>query len=85
VGSHEVAEFLFGDRKHRRIYISSKATTSPFFRIGANICACKSILLEWISTQEEKNAKEWICALWLNAAKASGAVITASGRDGELP
>jgi hypothetical protein len=57
-GADEIAEFLFGDRKHRRrVYNLVDGNRLPIFRIGANICARRSILLEWISAQEKTNAK----------------------------
>jgi hypothetical protein len=61
-GADEIAEFLFGDRKYRRrIYNLVDGYHLPIFRIGTNICARRSILLEWISTQERTNAKRRIC------------------------
>jgi hypothetical protein len=57
-GADAVAKYLFGAPKHRRrVYNLVEAKRLPIFRIGANICARKSILLEWISVQEERNAK----------------------------
>ena len=54
-GADEIAEFLFGDRKHRRrVYNLVESNRLPSFRIGINICARKSILLEWIAAQEDR-------------------------------
>jgi hypothetical protein len=53
-GADEIAEFLFGSRKHRRrVYNLVDGNGLPIFRIGVNICARKSILLEWIANQEK--------------------------------
>jgi hypothetical protein len=53
-GAEEIADFLFGeDPKHRRKVCNLVHTNSlPTFRIGANICARKSVLLAWIEKQE---------------------------------
>jgi hypothetical protein len=57
-GADEVAEFLYGDRKHRRrVYNLVEGNSLPIFRIGANICARKSILLDWIACQEQGNTR----------------------------
>jgi hypothetical protein len=57
-GADEVARFLFGDRKYRRrVYNLVEGNRLPFFRIGANICARKSTLRDWIVAQEERNGK----------------------------
>lgn len=54
-GADGIAEFLFGDRKHRRkVYNLVETGQLPVFRLGANICARKSVLLKWISTQETR-------------------------------
>ncbi|WP_346296433.1 DNA-binding protein [Rhodopseudomonas sp. P1] len=52
-GANEIAEFLYGDRKHRRkVYNLVEADCLPVFRLGANICARRSVLLAWIEKQE---------------------------------
>jgi hypothetical protein len=52
-GADTIAEFLFGDRKHRRkVYNLVETGQLPIFRLGANICARKSVLLDWIARQE---------------------------------
>ncbi len=52
-GADGIAEFLFGDRKHRRkVYNLVETGQLPVFRLGANICARKSVLLDWIGRQE---------------------------------
>lgn len=52
-GANEIAEFLYGDRKHRRkVYNLVETDRLPVFRLGANICARRSVLLAWIAAQE---------------------------------
>jgi hypothetical protein len=53
-GADEIAEFLYGHRKIRRkIYALVEAKSIPHFRLGANICGRKSVLLAWIARQED--------------------------------
>jgi hypothetical protein len=55
-GAAAIAEFLYGDRNHRRkIFYLCKRTNFPHFRIGAMICARKSSILRWIDDQEWTN------------------------------
>jgi hypothetical protein len=65
-GADEIAQFLFGDRRYRRriynlVERSAHNLTSenlfPHFRIGVNICARKTTLWQWITAQEQRNAK----------------------------
>jgi hypothetical protein len=57
-GADTIAEFLFGDRKHRRkVYNLVETGQIPVFRLGANICARKSVLLDWIARQETAASK----------------------------
>ncbi|HEY7387097.1 MAG TPA: hypothetical protein VH640_01220 [Bryobacteraceae bacterium] len=52
-GADDIAEFLFGDRRQRRrVYNLVEGNALPIFRMGMNICARKSVLLEWIAQQE---------------------------------
>ncbi len=54
-GADAVAEFLYGDRKSRRkVYHLAWNANLPVFRLGINICARKSVLLEWIERQERR-------------------------------
>lgn len=56
-GAEEIAVFLFGDGKHRRrVYNLVDGNELPVFRIGANICARKSVLMDWIARQERGNS-----------------------------
>jgi hypothetical protein len=52
-GADAIACFLFNDAGHRRrVYNLVNANALPIFRIGATICARKSVLLQWIEKQE---------------------------------
>lgn len=54
-GADAIAEFLFGDKKQRRsVYHQAASGGIPHFRIGANICARKSVLINWIEAQEKR-------------------------------
>jgi hypothetical protein len=52
-GADGIAKFLYGDRKLRRkVYNLVETARLPHFRLGAVICARKSVLLSWITEQE---------------------------------
>ncbi|HLH93945.1 MAG TPA: DNA-binding protein [Xanthobacteraceae bacterium] len=52
-GAEEIAEYLFGDRRHRRkVYYLAECTKIPIFRLGSSLRARRSVLLNWIETQE---------------------------------
>jgi hypothetical protein len=52
-GADQIAEFLYGDKKfRRRVYNLVETGSLPSFRLGASICSRKSVLLEWITQQE---------------------------------
>ena len=52
-GADAIATFLFGDAAHRRrVYNLVEKKRIPVFRIGASVCARKSVLLNFISQQE---------------------------------
>lgn len=54
-GADAIAEFVFGDRRHRRkvYYLTSVATHPlPHFRIGAHLCARRSALRQWLADLE---------------------------------
>ncbi|MEJ0047148.1 MAG: hypothetical protein WDN04_14300 [Rhodospirillales bacterium] len=54
-GADEIAEFIFGKRGGRRkIYYLAETSHLPVFRLGAVLCARRSILLRWISGQESR-------------------------------
>jgi hypothetical protein len=53
-GADAIAEFIHGSKKFRRtIYNLVETKRIPHFRIGAIICARKSVLLAWITGQEQ--------------------------------
>lgn len=57
-GADEIAVFLFEHRRlRRRVYNLVEQNALPVFRIGANICARKSILLAWIAAQERESTE----------------------------
>ena len=52
-GADEIAEFIFGARGSRRkIYYLAETSHLPVFRLGAVLCARRSVLLRWIAGQE---------------------------------
>jgi hypothetical protein len=54
-GADEIARFLFGEQASRRkVYYLAECTRIPVFRIGAVLCARRSVLLKWISDQESR-------------------------------
>jgi hypothetical protein len=57
-GAEAIAEFMFGDRNKRRRVYNLADGGLPVFRIGANICARKSVLVTWIEEQEAKNTRQ---------------------------
>jgi len=55
-GADEIAEFIFGKSKsgRRKVYYLVECCRLPVFRLGAVLCARRSVLLKWISTQENR-------------------------------
>lgn len=54
-GAHQIAEFLFGNRGDRRkVYHLAQTSRLPVFRLGAVLCARRSVLLAWIKEQEQR-------------------------------
>ena len=52
-GTDEIAEFIFGKRGGRRkIYYLAETSHLPVFRLGAVLCARRSVLMRWIAGQE---------------------------------
>jgi hypothetical protein len=52
-GADEIAEFIFGARESRRkVYYLAECCRLPVFRLGAVLCARRSVLLKWIAAQE---------------------------------
>jgi hypothetical protein len=57
-GADKIAEFLFGDAGERRkVYHLAESSRLPVFRLGSLLCARRSVLLDWVSTQERRGAK----------------------------
>jgi hypothetical protein len=58
-GAEEIAFYLYGDRRLRRkVYHLTATSTLPTFKLGSMICARKSILLQWIESQERRGATD---------------------------
>jgi hypothetical protein len=54
-GADAIAEFIFGARGSRRkIYYLAESSHLPVFRLGAVLCARRSVLLRWIAGQESR-------------------------------
>jgi hypothetical protein len=54
-GADEIAAFIFGERGSRRkIYYLAETSHLPVFRLGATLCARRSVLLRWIAGQESR-------------------------------
>jgi hypothetical protein len=52
-GADTIAEFLFGSKDLRRkVYYLSERCKLPIFRLGTMLCARKSVLMEYIISQE---------------------------------
>lgn len=53
-GADAIAEFMYGSTTARRaVYNLVQNKRIPHFRIGATVCARKSVLLSWIAEQEQ--------------------------------
>ena len=56
-GAAEIAEFLFGDRKHRRkVFYLAERSKLPIFRLRSKLFARRSTLLAYISAQENRHS-----------------------------
>lgn len=54
-GADAIAEFLFGSKEERRrVYYLAESSKLPLFRLGAVLCARKSVLLNYITNQENR-------------------------------
>ena len=57
-GADEIAAFVFGDASQRRkIYHLAETSRLPVFRLGAVLCARRSILMGWIAEQEQRGQR----------------------------
>lgn len=55
-GAENIAAFLYGNSDDRRkVYHLAQTSKLPVFRMGAVICARKSVLLRWIGEQEGRS------------------------------
>ena len=57
-GADAIAEFIFGKERgsRRKIYYLAETSHLPVFRLGAVLCARRSVLLRWIAGQESRVA-----------------------------
>ena len=56
-GADEIAEFLYGKQGGRRkVYYLAAHSRLPVFRLGSVLCARRSVLMQWIESQERKVA-----------------------------
>lgn len=55
-GADSIAEFIFGPGKNgrRKVYYLAETSHLPVFRLGSVLCARRSVLLGWISGQENR-------------------------------
>lgn len=54
-GADEIAQFIFGPRGGRRkVYYLAETSHLPVFRLGAVLCARRSVLMNWIARQENR-------------------------------
>lgn len=54
-GAEEISEFLFGTRNQRRkVYHLAETSKLPLFRLGSLLCARRSVLMDWIASQERR-------------------------------
>lgn len=52
-GAYAIADFLYDSKDARRkVYRLVQQRKLPHFRLGATICARKSVLLGWVAAQE---------------------------------
>ena len=62
-GAEEIAAFLFGDKSQRRkVYHLAGTSRLPVFRLGSVLCARRSVLMAWISVQEQRAQRGLITA-----------------------
>jgi hypothetical protein len=54
-GAEEIAGFLYGDRTQRlKVYHLAETSRLPVFRIGSKLHARRSVMMEWIASQERR-------------------------------
>ncbi len=58
-GAEAIATFLYGDPGSRRkVYHLAATSNLPVFKLGAMLCARRSVLLHWIESQERRHAND---------------------------
>lgn len=66
-GADQIAGFLFGNPGERRkVYHLAETSRLPVFRLGAVLCARRSVLIGWITQQEHRG--------WAAPAKEASAL-----------
>ena len=54
-GADQIADFLFGEPGQRRkVYHLAETSRLPVFRLGTKLCARRSVLMAWITSQEKR-------------------------------
>jgi hypothetical protein len=54
-GAGQIAGFMFGEPAHRRkVYHLAETSRLPVFKLGAVLCARRSVLMAWIASQEKR-------------------------------
>lgn len=54
-GADEIAAFLLGDAsERRRVYRLAATGAVPVFKLGATLCARRSVLLAWMTEEERR-------------------------------
>jgi hypothetical protein len=57
-GAEAIAEFIFGDRRHKRkVYYLAECSKVPIYRLGATLCLRPSVFRHWIENQETQSIK----------------------------
>jgi hypothetical protein len=55
-GAEAIAEFIFGDRLHRRkVYYLAECSKIPIYRLGSTLCLRPSAYHKWIKEQETRS------------------------------
>jgi hypothetical protein len=55
-GAEAIAEFMFGDRSHRRkVYYLAECSKIPIYRLGSTLCLRPSAYNSWIKEQETRS------------------------------
>ena len=58
-GAEAIADFLYGDSTQRRkVYHLAESSRLPIFRLGSVLCARRTVLLHWITEQEQRGWRQ---------------------------